>query len=300
MVPALLLAAALGALPAQTLKLASPDIDELSGLTLSRREAGLLWGHNDSGSRPLLYRIGLHGEDLGSVWVSDAIANDWEDIASYMDRRGPALLIADTGDNFALSQAVTLYSVLDPGWSQDAHPLWRLDFQYPGGPRDCEAVAVDDERHQILLVSKRESPPHLYMLPLPDESPKDIETARDLGPLPGLLPVPLARQVSAPQGGRFDQSPTALSISADGRTAALLTPLTAYLYYRVGERTWSETLLTGPSSVHRLPKFEQIEAAALSTDGRVLYIGSEGNPAAFARATVPAPRASRLSAAILR
>jgi hypothetical protein len=307
MAPALLLAAILGALPTQTLTLPNPDIDELSGLTVSRRDATLLWGHNDSGSRPLLYRIGLHGEDLGRVWVPDAVENDWEDIAAYTDARGPALLIADTGNNFAMDQNVTLYAVLDPGRGEDATPLWRLDFSYPDGPRDCEAMAVDEARQQVLLVSKRESPPHLSALPLPASAPRQPLTARDLGPLPGLARVTLAQRVEAPDGGRFDQSPTAMTISADGRTAVLLTPRTAYLYRRGGNRTWPETLLRGPDSVYPLPRLRQIEAGALSADGRHLYIGSEGSPAPFAHlrlpaaaATLPAASASTPAPAILR
>src|SRR5213075_2053873 len=58
----------------------SSDVDELSGLVVSRADPTILWGHNDSGDGPNLYRIGLHGEDLGKVTIAGAQAGDWEDI----------------------------------------------------------------------------------------------------------------------------------------------------------------------------------------------------------------------------
>ena len=272
-----LLAAFVAVAPGQAGSLGSPSIDELSGLTVSRRDPSILWGHNDSGSAPILYRIGIDGQDLGSVGLPDATENDWEDIAAFNDARGPALLVADTGDNFSLGGIVTLYAVRDPGRGDDADPLWRLDFRFPDGAHDCEAVAVDESARQIVMVSKRDTPPRIYTLPLPDHSPREPQVARYAGPLAGLKPGPR----------RWRQSPSAFSISADGRTAVVLTLGNAYVYRRRRDEPWTAALMRGNPAVLSLPGFAQAEAAALSADGRELFVGSEGSPAPYARIPVP-------------
>ncbi len=278
-----------------TFELGNPDLDELSGLAVSRADATLLWGHNDTGGGRRLYRIGLDGADLGSVRVDGAQSSDWEDIAAFDDAGGPALLIADTGDNFALRSWPVLYAVRDPGRSGQPVLLWRLDFRYPDGARDCEAVAVDPVDRVILLVSKRDERPRLYRLPLPDgprearptaARPTAPQTAEFLGEVAGVPPPPgLGRLLAAPLA-RFDHSPTALDISRDGRTAVLVTPRNAYVFRRGSGMGWAQALGQLPAVVP-LPPLDQIEAAALSADGRELVVGSEGRPGRLARIALP-------------
>ena len=282
----LLLLASAVAPAADTFELANPDLDELSGLAVSRADATLLWGHTDTGGGRRLYRIGLDGADLGSVRVDGAQASDWEDIAAFEDAGGPALLIADTGDHFALRSWPTLYAVRDPGRRGQPTLLWRLDFRYPDGARDCEAVAVDPVDRVILLVTKRDARPRLYRLALPDGRLAARPTAEFLGEVAGVPPAPdLARLLTAPLA-RFDDSPTALDISRDGRTAVLVTPRNAYVYRRRTGADWAQAL-GQPPAVVPLPPIDQIEAAALSADGRELFVGSEGRPGRLARIALP-------------
>ncbi len=284
-VTAILLACG-AALAADTFELANRDIDELSGLAVSRADPGMLWGHNDTGGGLRLYRVGLHGEDLGFTRVIEAQSSDWEDIAAFDDATGPALLIADTGDNFAIRSFPTLYAVRDPGRSGDATLLWRLDFRFPDGARDCEAVAVDPVDREILLVSKRDRPPRLYRLPLPLRAPDGIQTAEFLGELPPL-PVPTLRErLTAPIESLHAHNPTALTISGDGRTAALVTLRHAYIHRRAPGVPWAQALRQ-PALVLPLPELDQIEAAAISADGRELFVGSEGRPGRLARIPLP-------------
>lgn len=268
--------------------LAEPALDELSGLAASRASPGFFWGHNDTGSRPLLYRIGPGGEALGREPVRGAQAFDWEDIAAFEDDGGPALLVGDVGDNLAIRSFVTLYAVREPGREGEPALLWHLDFRYPDGPRDCEALAVDMAAREILLVSKRDDPPRLYRLPLPRRAPSGEATAEFVGTLPALPPVKLGERLAAPIASAFYNSPTALDISADGRTAALVTPRAAYVHRRQPDQRWAEVLLR-PVAPLALPDLDQIEAAALSADGRVLFIGSEGRPGRWARIELPPP-----------
>lgn len=281
---ALLLACGV-ALGADSVEVANPDVDELSGLAVSRADATLLWGHNDTGGGKRLYRIGMGGEDLGAARVTAAQSSDWEDIAAF-DHAGPALLIADTGDNFAMRSFVTLYAVRDPGRRGEPALLWRLDFRYPDGARDCEAMAVDPVDRVILLVSKRDARPRLYRLPLPERAPTALQTAEFLGEVAGLPPPPtLGRKLKAPLS-RYVDSPVALDISRDGRTAALVTGRHAYLYRRAPGITWAQAFAGAPVVV-ALPGIDQVEAAALSADGGELIVGAEGRPGRLARIALP-------------
>jgi hypothetical protein len=281
------LSAAALALAAATVTgtLASPDVDELSGLAFSRSEPQVLWGHNDTGSGPVLHRIGADGANLGRVLVPEAVAGDWEDIAAFDDRGGPALLVADVGDNFALRAFSTLYAVEDPGRATSAAVRWRLDFSYPDGPRDCEAVAVDPLAREILLLTKRDTPARLYRLPLPKKPPRSKAMAEFVGtiaPPPAPSDNPVRRWAE-----RYDYMPTGLDISADGLTAAIVTPARAWVYRRTAGQPWLERFREAGTPVPLPPGFDQVEAGALSPDGRTLYVGTEGQPGRWARIDLP-------------
>lgn len=280
----LLAASAAVAAPAVTEGLAdvaNPDLDELSGLAVSRADPGVLWGHNDTGGGAVLYRLAPDGADLGALAVEGARANDWEDIAAFEHAGAPALLIADTGDNLAARGDAVLYAVSDPGRAGAPALLWRLRFRFPGGARDCEAVAVDMARREILLVSKRDEPPELFRLPLPERVPAGPLVAERLGTIP--LPAPtLAERLVR----RFAHMPTALDISRDGATAVLVTPRHAYLYRRAPAASWVEAFAR-PAAVIELPPLRQVEAVALSPDARELVVGSEGRPGRLARIALP-------------
>lgn len=262
--------------------LASPDVDELSGLAVSRTDATVLWGHNDSGAGAVLYRIGAQGEDLGRVVVEGAHAGDWEDIAAFRHRDGPALLVADTGDNFGMRTFSTLYAVLDPGRGDGARLLWRLDFRFADGERDCEGVAVDPRSGEILLLSKRDDPPRLYRLPLPDAPPREQQVAELLGPIAPLPARPLHQRLA----DRYAHAPTAFDISADGLTAVIAAATEARVYRRRAGQPWLE-VLRRPGAPVPLGGLESVEAAALSADGRTLYVGAEGRPGRWWRIALP-------------
>lgn len=258
-------------------------LDELSGLVVSRADPRLLWGHNDTGGGAWLYRFGPGGEDLGRVAIAGVQAHDWEDLAAFEHEGAPALLIADVGNNLASRAVVTLYAVSDPGREGAPRLLWRLPFRFPDGARDCEAVAVDPLAREILLVTKRDTPPRLYRLPLPTNTPAGVRQAEFVAALSGW---PARNGLSLLRF--FADSPTAFDISRDGRRAVLATPTHAYLYSRADDGGWARALQR-PQAALPLPAraLDQIEAAAFAADGRTLIVGSEGRPARLARIALP-------------
>lgn len=263
--------------------LGNPQLDELSGLAVSKADPTLLWGHNDSGSQPELFRIGPAGEDLGAVRIAGIRATDWEDIAAFEWRGQPALLIADVGDNTARRAAVTLYAVSDPGRSGQPKLLWQLDFSYDGGPRDCEAVAVDPADQSVLLLSKRENPKRLYRLPLPkDKPPIGVATAELLGEIATVPKASALDHLSNPGQASFFGQPTAMDLAPDGRSVLVLTYKHVLRWRRDDGQRWQDAMAAAPEVIG-LPFLRQAEALAVAADGQSMFVGSEGAHAPLLR-----------------
>lgn len=273
-----LLVSACAYLRAQPLDaVANPELDELSGLSRSLASEDWLWAHNDSGDRARLFRVGLDGGDGGVVEVPSAKAVDWEDIAAFRWRQQPALLIGDTGDNYALRKAVTLYAVRDPGASGDtASLLWSLRLRYPDGPRDAEGLAVDPVSGDILILSKRERPPKLYRLAMPEQAPAvdQVQTAELVGMVQHLPKPTPADLADDPKYGFLRDWPTALDFAPDGSYAVVGTYKDAYLYRRQPGDSWA-TMFARPPQTIDLPQWRQTEAGTISADGRLYCAGSE-------------------------
>lgn len=257
-----------------------PDdaVRELSGLAVSRADPGVLWTHNDSLNPPELFALDASAHLRRRIYLQGLQNLDWEDIAAFDHAGKPALLLADIGDNFDWRTHLTLYALSDPGAGVGETPvqrLWTLDFQYPDGPRDAEALAVDEGRGEILIISKRDWPPHLYRLPLPRAgAPRGVQTAQALGVITTLPPPRRGDPPEVARRGRFRSMVTALSFSADRSQAAVLTATRVYLYaHRAGE-SWDKTFARKPRRVE-VPYLPQQEAVSFAADGRSLFVGSE-------------------------
>lgn len=268
--------------------LANAALDELSGLVVSRADPTLLWGHNDSGAQAELFRIGLDGSDLGQHRIPGIEARDWEDIAAFDWQGQPALLIADIGDNRAERSALTLYAVRDPGRDGAPKLLWRLDFRYDGGPRDCEAIAVTPDGRHALLLTKREHPKRLYRLALPvDRPPVGVATAELLGEV-ATVPQPTpADHVANPFQARWFGQPTAMDVSRDGRTIAVLTYKNVLVWQRAADdEPWLAAFARAPQEL-AMPVLTQAEALAVAPDQKSLIVSSEGVAAPLVMVPLP-------------
>lgn len=265
--------------------LEDPDIDEASGIASSRREPGLYWIHEDSGAKARLYAVDAGGNSRGRLKLEDADNDDWEDIAAF-DRDGIAyLLVADTGDNDADRGHVTLYLAEEPDLTADDKPEGRphavIDFRYPEGPRDAEAVAVEPGGNRALLLTKRDLPPRLYEVPL-DGQAEGTLTASLLATL-DTLPQPSRTDIRfAPQTGDWHWQPTAMDIAPDGRALAILTYGAVYYYAREDDEDWTATLARPPLALG-IRNIRDAEAIAFSHDGRALVVTVERRNAPLVR-----------------
>lgn len=259
-------------------------LEELSGLASSRRTDGLLWGHNDgvdarkgdSGARLMALRPS--GDIIGVHTVRGARNIDWEDMASVRIDGRDYLVVADIGDNGGLRETLTLYLIPEPETADGDAPLnveRTIEFRWPDGPRDCEAIVVDPLSREILLVSKKRVPPELFRLSW-DAKP-GVQTAELLGTLAGIE-QPNAEQLKKnPTFGRYRSQITAADLSPNGRVLAVLNYERVYLFSRKTDEPWSKVLQRQPAQL-RMPWVPQAEALAFSRDGLTLYIGSEQRP----------------------
>ena len=250
----------------------SPAIKEASGLAVSSRDDHFLWTLNDSGGTPEIHLVGIDGADRGKVKLTNAKNTDWEDIASFKLDGQPWLLIADTGDNNAKRKSVTLHLLREPKLPADGDKLdgavaadWHIDFTYEGGPRDCEAVAVDPVGKKVILITKRTKPPEVYELPLGKPEKKGVITLKKAG----------RTDVASPDGIAFFDRPVGLDITADDSLAAVVTYRSVFLFPRKPDETWADAFSHKPEMLtpHGLP---QAESVAFSKDGKSIYVISEG------------------------
>lgn len=265
--------------------LIDPQLDEISGLAASRRHRGVLWVHDDGGNPERLFAIDLRGQRLATFRLEDIPKTDWEDIAAFeLDGRA-YLLIADVGDNGGLRRTLQLHVVEEPARLENARikPAWSIIFRWPDGARDCEAVAVDAARRQILLISKKRRPPEVFALPLRPGHAEPI-TASRVGELAGI-PQPDARERERwPRRSKLQGQVTAADVSPDGRTLAVMTYRHLLLYPRDPRQSWRHAVVAAPR-VRTLPALPQPEALGWSRDGRALFVTGEFVPAPLYRIT---------------
>ena len=264
--------------------LAAPPKNETSGIAASRRNADLLWVHDDSGSKPLLYAVTTRGELRGSLQIGGGVKNeDWEDLAA-VELDGQAwLVIGDIGDNDAKRAELRVHFVEEPTAKRLAiagmlaqRPAATFRFRYEDGPRDCESLAVDAQERMVYLLSKRDTPPRLYRFPLPSPLQGGEAIARFVTRVPHL-PPPTALQARIPGHlGKRRAQPCAMDFAADGSAAVVGTYGDVVLFPRRPGEAWGEALARAPRrlAAHNLP---QAEAGCFSPDGRCIFVASESS-----------------------
>lgn len=199
---------------ATTGHLARDDLRESSGVAASDTQPGLLFTINDSGHDPILYAADSTGADRGAWRVTGATNDDWEAIAvgpcTGSDQPTAAratiqrcVYIGDTGDNAARKSTRTIYRVPEPtagppGFFDTTRAAARLQYNYPDGPQDVEAMYVGPSG-DVVLISKRPAqdatgrlrPARVYRLPAAawtEPIPATAESVDSLPIVPGSAP----------------------------------------------------------------------------------------------------------------
>ena len=119
-----------------------PELDEISGLVVSRRHAGVLWVHEDSGAGPVLTALTTDGASLATLTLRDASSVDWEDLAIAPCGESDCLWVGDFGDNSERRTDVQLLRVQEPDLA------WSAVHSRPRSPRiPTPTEGPQDVRH---------------------------------------------------------------------------------------------------------------------------------------------------------
>jgi hypothetical protein len=142
-----------------------PELSEASGLAASRRVAGRLWAHNDSG-RPILFALDTQGHVTGRLRVAGAALVDWEAIGVGACPAGSCLYIGDIGDNTARRQSITIYRLPEPAGDTDAATVSDVfHATYPDGAHDAETLLVSPSGDLFVVTKGSPGAGALYRFP---------------------------------------------------------------------------------------------------------------------------------------
>ncbi|MBP86458.1 MAG: hypothetical protein CMJ64_07055 [Planctomycetaceae bacterium] len=243
----------------QIATLENEDILESSGLAASRRTPGVFWTHNDSGDKARIFAFDERGRHLGACEIEGAEAVDWEDIAAFKQGNQCWLVLCDVGDNAKRRDEVQLFFIHEPiPTAKTSDVRMTVRFRFSRGPLDCEAVAVDPHTKSIFLVGKSLSPPHVFVLPLPERPPTGTLVAKSLG----RIPTPAV---------------TGMDISHDGRRLIVVTYGDAFEFVRRAGESWEEALRRAPRRLPMPPR-RQGEAICFGHDNYCLFLTGEKLP----------------------
>ncbi|MGH8051163.1 MAG: hypothetical protein ACREPB_10940 [Arenimonas sp.] len=260
------------------------ELEEMSGLAPSQVHKDILWVINDGGNGEKLIAMGIDAARVATFTLKGVKNTDWEDLASFKLNDKNYLLIADTGDNGGIRKTLQILVFEEPRSLKDGQtlePAWTFDFKWPDGARDCESVAVDAIKGEILLISKKRVPPELFRLPLQPSSKNVVATK--IGELPGIEQPDTNEMEKNPVYGRYRSQITAADLSPNGRVLIVLNYHAIYFYVREdANASWNSALSSKPYSIS-FPWLPQAEAITFNREGNAIYIGSEQRPVPLLR-----------------
>lgn len=243
-------------------QLSCREINESSGVAASLVRDSVFWTHNDSGDRPRLFAFEADGQHVGVWSLPLKKARDWEDMASATIDGQPMLIVADTGDNKRRYDHYQLHFLKEtfPPAGEKLELIRTVRFRYEDGSRDCESVAFDTSRNEILLITKTWEPRcELHMIAWPIEQESDaVITAKKIADL-------------------TIAGATGLDIAPDGKLAAVTTYGNVYMFPREPAENWAQAFARAGRAVV-VPPRKQGESICFAHDGRSLILTSEKIP----------------------
>ena len=267
--------------PATVVASLPESLGEASGIARDPRRDDLFWLHNDGGKETLLFGVDATGVVLTTARVSGLTNSDMEDVAIGRCGSDWCVYLGDIGDNRARRSSIRVHRIPLPALpdpdvdaaelngrvDQELSGIGTWELEYPDGPRDAEALVIDDARGQLSVISKgREAAGVvLYSIDLAEFEQGD-DSIRTLSRI-GRLAIPVGKSIS--------QLVTAADLSPDGKLLAVRSYASLHLLPWSGASLQDTTLV--PYSAFLLLAFEpQGEAVTWGSDGEVLYLASEG------------------------
>lgn len=239
------------------------NLEEISGIVVSRNNPNLIWAHNDSGDKSILYLLDFNGKEKGSFLIKNARNRDWEDIAigPGPEKNINYIYVADIGDNKANHDIKYIYRFKEPALDNISFPasssikdIETISFRYPDGNRDAETIIVDPLTLDIYIVSKNEAAVNIYLASYP-QSISEVITLEHIG----IIDI---------------QQAVAGDISSDGNEILIKTYSDIYYWVRTDNEPIERALKRTPK---RLPYLieSQGESIAWRVDGSGYFTISE-------------------------
>ena len=242
-------------------------LNEISGVTASRRTPGVLWMHND-GLQARFFAVQTNGQRL-ATFALRADVDDLEDMAS-----GPGplpddnyLYLGDIGDNKGIRRIVRVLRFLEPALNKGpagsraefVDSFETLQLRYPDGPHDAEALIVDPLSGDLFIVTKERKRARVF------------RAAQQAWSRPGPVQLELVAELKVDDVSGGD-------ISADGNRVLLRREGKAWLWKRRPEESISSTLLKSHEKVPVIgpPNEANGEAIAFATDDSGYFTVGEG------------------------
>lgn len=249
------------------------EISEASGLAATRTRPGALWVHNDSGHKSRVFALNLDGSTLGTWDLEGVRAKDPEDIAV-----GPGpepgvhfVYLADIGDNLERRAFIVIYRFAEPdttkgGGTVASSGISALEFTYPDGAHDAEALMSDPLSGDLYIITKKVTGKSaVYRAPFPHSAGKRTRLEK-------------TASIAFEGSGASDLAITGADISRTGNEILIRT----YNKAAIRLRTPGESIAAAlgkqayPVPVPGPPAEPQGESIAYSDDGAAYYTLGEG------------------------
>jgi hypothetical protein len=139
-------------------------LNEISGITISRKDRDVIWAHNDGG-KAQIWAMNTQGAHLGIYKLLGTNNRDWEDIAigPGPDPNINYLYVADVGNNDGSTDyTYSIHRFAEPNVSSTQSPvdinLTDIDtllVEYPDSLRHgCETILIDPLNSDIYLCTR--------------------------------------------------------------------------------------------------------------------------------------------------
>lgn len=245
-----------------TFHLKTGSLPELSGLVrASDTGQDAYWGEEDSGNKSAIYLLDTLGRLLGTKYLPGVFNRDWEDIAAGPgpDKGSFYLYLGDIGDNLHIFPFITIYRFIAPStqvksWKDSLISKFDvLNFIYPDGPHDAEALMVDPLTRDVYVLTKG-GQAGLYVGRYPQNTGEATRLIRL-----GTLPI---------------STVTAADITADGKGILIKNYDAVYYWTRGAGESLAGCLQQAPT---RLAYHKELQGEAIAWDpaGKSFFTVSE-------------------------
>jgi hypothetical protein len=242
-------------------------VDEASGIADSKINPGYLWVQQDGGNSNDIALLSHDGSFLKNIKIKSAVNRDWEDMALAS---GPVpgtnyIYLADIGDNNQISGEHAIYRFAEPAAGVSEVATYdKINFTYPDGPHDAEALMVDNSSKDIYIITKRDARSRVYKLAYPQST-----SAANEAVFTGTISF---------------TGVTSAALSSDGKEILMKTYDKIYYWKKDKQQTVTQLLAETPVMLSHQPE-PQGEAICFKNDNSGFFTLSE-RPAIIAGVTL--------------